>query len=349
MARAAGRALELDVPSPPAFKSVRWSTDDVAARDRFDFYASALSSAIAPMSVERPPAQDFSAEMVMSDLGGMSVVRQRGSAHRCFAASSHVARNEGEHNYHLLVNIRSGWDVDMLGRVRMAPGEVIVTDSSMPWDIDIGSDYEFVHLKMGESWLRQWLSQPAALVGRRIAADSAWGRALASFVAPLSQDFLEKSPLPVSMVVDHVGSLLALAAQDMQLVPAPAPMQRAEHALLDRIKDCMRQLCSSPTLTATEVATAVDISLRTFHRSFQRAGETFGNTLTQMRCVYAIRMLQSPLFRRVGVGEIARRAGFCDVSHFARVVRSRTGLTPSQIRKGEVASHLDEEVAEGHS
>jgi AraC-like DNA-binding protein len=335
------------VSPPSAFKTIRWSTDDVAPRDRFDFYASALSGAIAPMSVERPASQEFSAEMVMSDLGGMSVVRQNGSAHRCFAAASHVARNEGEHNYHLLVNVRSGWDVEMLGRTRMAPGEVILTDSSMPWDIDIGSNYEFVHLKMSETWLRQWLHRPGALVGRRIAMDSAWGRALASFVSPLSHSFLEHSPLPVSMIVDHVGSLLALAAQDMRVLPDPEPIRRSERALLDRIKDTMRQLCTSPTLTAAEVASAVDVSLRSFHRCFQRAGETFGNVLTQMRCVYGLRMLESPLFRRVGVGEIARRAGFCDASHFSRVVRSRTGLTPSQIRRGEIAAPVADGFAEG--
>jgi len=343
------RALEFAVSPPSAFQTIRWSTDDVAPPERFDFYASALSSAIAPMSVERPPAQAFSAEMVMTDLGGMSVVRQTGSAHRCFAAKDHVARNEGEHNFHLLVNVRSAWDVDMLGRVRMAPGEVIVTDSSMPWDLDIATSYEFVHLKMSEPWLCQWLHRPGALVGRRIAMGSAWGRALASFVAPLSHDFLEKSPLPVSMIVDHVGSLLALAAQDMRLVPDPEPLRRSERDLLDRIKDSMRQLCTSPTLTAIEVAAAVDVSLRTFHRSFQRAGETFGNTLTQMRCVYGIRMLESPLFRRVGVADIARRAGFCDASHFSRVVRSRTGLTPSQIRRGELPTRADEDVPEDRS
>ena len=108
----------------------------------------------------------------------------------------------------------------------------------------------------------------------------------------------------------------------------------------------MRQLCTSPTLNATEVAAAVGVSLRTFHRSFQRAGETFGNTLTQMRCLHGMRMLESPLFHRVGVGEIARRAGFCDASHFCRVVRSRTGLTPRQIRRGDSARTPDGDTDE---
>jgi len=47
-------------------------------------------------------------------------------------------------------------------------------------------------------------------------------------------------------------------------------------------------------------------------------------------------MLQSPLFDRVTTAEIGRRAGFSDASHFVKVLRSRTGQTPLQMRR---ASH----------
>jgi AraC-like DNA-binding protein len=49
-------------------------------------------------------------------------------------------------------------------------------------------------------------------------------------------------------------------------------------------------------------------------------------------------MLASPLFKRVTTAEIGRRAGFLSASHFARVIRNRTGLTPLQLRR-QVASH----------
>jgi len=44
-------------------------------------------------------------------------------------------------------------------------------------------------------------------------------------------------------------------------------------------------------------------------------------------------MLTSPLFDRVTTAEIGRRAGFLSASHFARVMRSRTGRTPLQLRR----------------
>ena len=40
-----------------------------------------------------------------------------------------------------------------------------------------------------------------------------------------------------------------------------------------------------------------------------------------------------PLFDRVTTAEIGRRAGFSDASHFAKVMRVRTGRSPLQIRR----------------
>lgn len=55
--------------------------------------------------------------------------------------------------------------------------------------------------------------------------------------------------------------------------------------------------------------------------------------LIQARVDVASRMLQSPLFDRVTTVEIGRRAGFSDASHFAKVLRTRTGQTPLQMRR----------------
>jgi AraC-like DNA-binding protein len=99
-----------------------------------------------------------------------------------------------------------------------------------------------------------------------------------------------------------------------------------------------------PQLTAAEVASSVNISLRTLHRVLATANGTFGARLIDARARVAIRMLTSPLFNRVTTGEIGRRAGFLSASHFARVICNRTGRTPLQLRQ---ASRTDSQEPEG--
>jgi AraC-like DNA-binding protein len=52
----------------------------------------------------------------------------------------------------------------------------------------------------------------------------------------------------------------------------------------------------------------------------------------KVRADVALRMLESAIFRQLSIAEIGRRAGFADRAQFARVLRARSGRTPSQIR-----------------
>jgi AraC-like DNA-binding protein len=59
----------------------------------------------------------------------------------------------------------------------------------------------------------------------------------------------------------------------------------------------------------------------------------FGEKLIEAKAHVALRMLTSSLFNRVTTAEIGRRAGFLSASHFARVIRARTGRTPLHLRR----------------
>ena len=154
---------------------------------------------------------------------------------------------------------------------------------------------------------------------------------LASYVAQLSPDFVVQAPLPQSVLADQVGALLALTATELR----GARLERApmERSLRDQIHDHIRQRSLEVSLGAAGVASSLNISTRTLHRTLAASGETFGAKLIQARVDVAVRMLGSPLFDRVTTAEIGRRAGFSEASHFVRVLRRRRGQTPLQLRR----------------
>jgi transcriptional regulator GlxA family with amidase domain len=104
------------------------------------------------------------------------------------------------------------------------------------------------------------------------------------------------------------------------------------------------QRCTEWQLTAADVAASMNISVRTLHRSFAALNETFGEALIEARARVALRMLTSSLFNRLTTAEIGRRAGFPSASHFARVVRKRTGQSPLQLRRHVHPDALELEV-----
>lgn len=311
---------------------LRWSTDSVPQEQRRDFWAAALTDAMIPLGLDQADPRTFQSEMSLGGFGPINVLRQTGSPHRCFRDRRELSRST-EHSFNLLMSVNCSWNITHINRTQMSPGDVLLHDSCSPFSIEIASDYEFVNVPFTEAWARQWLPNPKALAGRRITGSSLWGRALSSYLSELTPELTAAPPLPLSVIAEQVGSLLVLTATGMQAAAAMTntPAVRSLH---ERIRDCVAQRGMEPQLTAADVAAALNISVRTLHRALGSANGTFGAMLIDARARIALRMLTSPLFRRVTTAEIGRRAGFLSASHFARVMRYRTGQTPLQLRRG---------------
>jgi len=89
--------------------------------------------------------------------------------------------------------------------------------------------------------------------------------ALASYLAELAA----APPVPLSLLADQVVSLLALTAAALRRGTPQYTM--AARSLHERIEDCMLQRCTEPGLTASDVAKALGISVRTLHRALAAA------------------------------------------------------------------------------
>ncbi|MBO9651331.1 MAG: AraC family transcriptional regulator [Variovorax sp.] len=308
-----------------------WSTSEVPASQRFDYFADALSSALVPMGVEiETPSRDgFHAEMTLAELGPMAISRQSGSAHCSYRRAPELSRS-GEHSFHLIINLVSSWTLAHRGEVRLAPGDAVLADSSFGHELHMPGRYECMHLKLSGDWLRRWVRDPSVLVGRRIAADSSWGRALTSFASQLTPQFFVDSPLPQGLLVDQIGALLALVASEFGA--APKKDCTSDAALRERIQACILERCAEPGLCAGQVAESLGIPDDVLHRTLSAVGESFGELLAATRTGIASRMLGSSIFKRLSVDEIARRTGFGDSQHLELTLRSRTGRTPWQLR-----------------
>ena len=215
-------------------------------------------------------------------------------------------------------------------RNRLSPGDLMFTDSRHPFDFDFLTSWRHCPVRLSEQFVRRWVSNPIVLGGRSL-CDSQWGRVLASYVAQLSPEFVANAPLPQAVLIDQLGALLALAANERS--GSRAASTPVERSVRDRVYDHIRQRCADTSLQAADIAGSLHISTRTLHRALGVSGDTFGAMLIQARVDLAVRMLQSPLFERVTTGEIGRRSGFSDASHFVKALRRRTGRTPLQMRR----------------
>lgn len=317
----------MNVPKPAQID--RWSTQDVTDGQRLAFYSDVISSALDPMVVARTAADPFHGEITATGLGALTLVHGVSTAHDCVRGAEHVARSTGR-QFHLIVNRQSSWNLRHRDWVHVGRGDAVLLDSRLGHYLNFAEAFDNVHLVLPEAWLAQWLPDPGALAGRPLPSDASWARALTAYVSQLLPETVHREAVPTSLIVDHVGALLALCANQVTGGSSQPALQ--QRRLCELVQEAIVQRCTEFSLGAAEIALALGISVRTLHRTLAACGQTFGGLLTSARVTLATRMLESPLMARLTTSEIGRRAGFSDPSHFARVFRRHTGITPAQIR-----------------
>lgn len=100
-------------------------------------------------------------------------------------------------------------------------------------------------------------------------------------------------------------------------------------------------------IKTTELASLLDLSVSHFSQAFKQAtGMTPLIYVTSARLEAA---RQYMLFSAKSSSEIALSLGFCDQSHFCRVFRRETGLSPQAWRKLHTASHHSQKAFDATS
>jgi AraC family transcriptional activator of tynA and feaB len=304
----------------------RWSTQEMPRTQRLEYFSAALGDAVIPFAIDRADPLDFQLQASFTHLGTLGIWHNTVSPHRSLRGRAHVARTL-EHTLHLVLPVTGCWRIEHRGRLQLQAGDILVHDTRYPLSMETDSSSTVIDVSIDETWLRPWFPNPSILGARHLRARSPWLRALSSYLSQLSPEWVAGAPLPPAVLSDQVGSMLALAA-GVDSGPRRQPLR----SLRERILDCILQRCTEPHLTAADVSSSLNVSVRTLHRALAASGETFGTRLMRARAEVAHRMLVSPLFQRKTAAEIGLRAGFVSVAHFARVVRRYTGHSPGQLR-----------------
>jgi AraC-like DNA-binding protein len=311
-------------PTPPV---QRWSTEAVAPEQRLDYWIGAVCEGFLEMDITTPQSRSFEAELTSAPLGCLQLNRVSGTAQDVYRTRRAIARGHAP-VYYLLCKTDSAWVAAQHDRqARMLPGDLLLVDARHCYEFHLTESCDTLSLELPADWVERWLPDPHAQVARRIDGSQGFGAALAAFARQLHPEVTQCPPLPAELLVDQLGALLALATAG----PAPGPTP-CSTGLRQRIGNVLRERHAEAGLTAAQVACGLGIGERTLHRALAAEGMTFACLLAECRVATARRLLADARFDRLTVAEIGRRVGLADASHFVRVMRRHTGLTPGELR-----------------
>ena len=305
-------------------KIARWTTDDVANRDRFAYWREAVCQTFLNVSMEHQPER-FAAEIHGRRFGPLRFASFSATAHDVVRERSDIARATDDH---FLISLqRTGQSHIAQGdhAITLDPGEIAILDGHRPFRVAFPRP----------------VSRILALIPRAVLESRApWLRRQSLHKVVLTAPFLDLarvhlqkltetetlSDSEATLLTDNLCNLLALAtARDA------AGAMGASNQISAILAYCRRNL-SEPGLSPAAVAGAFGISLRTLHLRFRATGQTFGEWLLANRLELARKVLSGPQQTSGTIADIAFGCGFRDLSHFNRAFRARFGLTPGECR-----------------
>ncbi|TVL91256.1 helix-turn-helix domain-containing protein [Streptomyces sp. SAJ15] len=312
-----------------------FSTEDVAAEDRFERWLDFTSQSVKRVARPEDRAEDFRASLRVVDLGDVGVAAVSGSSVRAARTPKNIRQSDPE--AYLVELVLSGNGVlSHAGRESVfGAGDVVISDTSRPFHMwrscspdttaSVVVQVSHAMMPLPSSTAASLLAVPISTRGGLAALFSRW----LTDITKRAGDFTSADAPALSSVV--VDLLAAMLSRQTGSVVATTPESR-RHVLCFQIREFIQHRLDDPALSPKVVAAAHRISLRHLHKVFEEQGTTVAAWIRRCRLERCRRDLANPLLGSHPVHAIASRWGFADAAHFSRVFRTAYGMSPTEYR-----------------
>lgn len=211
--------------------------------------------------------------------------------------------------------------------VLLKAGDSTVIDSGRPWSSSCETECVRLYLRVPRWIMENRLQTTAIPIAERISGATRMGSALSRLSQSL-YDEAGRSQEATEGVTDTYFRTLAACLARRGLAPGRGP------ELLLQILGYVEAHLAEPTLTPSEVASALTISLRHLHRVFSATGNTFADHVRARRLEQCRQDLTNLHLREKTITDIAFFWGFSDAAHFSHAFRNHFGVSPRALRAG---------------
>jgi AraC-like DNA-binding protein len=319
-----GRAM---LHPPPVF---RFSTDDVAPRDRVAVWHELIFQSAAKVEMALEPGVPFRASAALRQLPGLRILEGVSPPATYRRATGGMETDE--------VAFQFGHSENLAARVSrretaIESGEAFLLPCGDRATVTVPRPSQFVLLRLPRAAVAERVRDLGAIYCRPIAAGTPalslakrylglLGEASDALVAPELQH----------AAVTHLYDLLAIILGATKDAAHIAERRGLRAARLEVMKNDIARSLHDPNLSIRALASRHGVTPRYVQRLFEQTGGTFTEHVIAQRLVRANRLLSDPRLSERSVTSIAFAVGFGDLSYFNRAFRKRFGVTPSDVR-----------------
>ncbi|MFI6624673.1 helix-turn-helix domain-containing protein [Streptomyces sp. NPDC050528] len=309
----------------------RATTEHIAPAERVHYWEDYNRKALVGLSCTSYSEQGLLASQTNTELGALRLAEIAGNAHAVERSPQTVRSAPKDSVFATLLLKGDAVFLHENGCLAATAGELLVYDTRRPYLFGFSSSMRQIlvdvpHDLFGQAGVGGGLPGPM-LFGRGTAREGALVAALNSLLGGLAT-LRGGPPGPADAEGAVLGLLRRLAEERTSGRPGPD----AYRSQLLVAEDYIDRHLYDPCLGAAQVAGVMGISVRHLGRIFESTGTSPARHIVERRLLRAHQELTEPGARETRIADVAHRWGFSSQAHFARLFRSRFGLTPSDAR-----------------
>jgi AraC family transcriptional regulator, positive regulator of tynA and feaB len=306
-----------------------FSTNNVHARDKFDFWHSVACKNLVDHNSLPKCRLTFDAQIEMGYLGNLELVLFQNSPMQVSHTARHIAHAKSDHVFVCRQVAGVVFFEQGTREIALEAGDVALLDPLLPYEGKFSADSETLVLKVPRRELEARVGKIHDMVAHSIKPVRAEDRLMSSLCAMLPSLAGKIDSISEEMVGNHALDLIAVSLAKTMEADRPR-VSSAKALVMSNIRSVIEVRLTDTTLDAQAVADAVGVSVR-YANAVLADHDTSIMRLIQARrlarCRYA---LEDPNQAHRTVSEIAYGWGFSDMTHFGRRFKKAYGILPSE-------------------
>ena len=325
--------IDSPISSSGDFTEYIINTSDVHPRDRFQYWFQSTRRVLGPYENRPDQKANFEGDLRYLRVPGMSL-----SIFRC--NGMRAWRTERQANLlsdfvHVLMPLTGNAKLRQDGReAQLGPGDICLVDVGKPSTFIQPPQSRCLVVELPRREAEARLGQINRWTARRIdglqgagALVSAFGRLLPDQVSYLSSNAQAE-------IARQFLDLCALAVKEVE--GTAFSHSSARLASLLRLKSVVDANLTNCNVTCEELAAAAGISVRYANQLLDAEQTSLQKLLFSRRIDKCQQALADPAQAHRQISDIAYSWGFGDVSHFGRLFKAMTGMTPRDYKKANM-------------
>jgi AraC family transcriptional regulator, positive regulator of tynA and feaB len=313
---------------------VIFSTSDVHARDRVDYWREEAGRALVPHQFQTPHGRAFEGVIQAGSLGFLNL-----SVFSCGECSAQRTQSCVERAFDddllLSVQLEGGMTAHQDGRdASLTASDMLLLDPRRPFSCNIRPATRSLVVKIPRSEIQARLGEITMLTGRTISGAKPVGALTSGFLSMLIERTTELNECVGDKLAQQALDLIALTFEK-EILDGRANLSSARTTTLLRLKAIIESRLYDPDLKPTAAAAAAGISVRYANALLAQEGMSLERFIMFRRLQHCYQALTDPAQILRTVSDIAYSCGFSDVSHFARRFKAEFTCSPSECRPYE--------------